>query len=102
VKYADLIGNIGRLRTTLLHLESSVGFDDLTDAERNVLCAVSMVANQESVSFLKEIEANEMVAVMPQSTVFRVLRTLCEKGYLKRTDASRKAGYVVIDKGILR
>lgn len=99
MKYSDLTENIGRLRTTLLHLESSVGFDDLTDAERNVLCAVSMVANSNNVSLLKEIEANEIVASMPQSTVFRVLRTLCQKGYLTRTDSSRKAGYVVVDKG---
>mgnify|MGYP000902176505 CR=1 FL=1 len=91
----DFLTSVARLRQTLEQMEASVGINDLSEAEKSVLSAAILAAGSDGAFSLHDLERQDLVARMPVSTKFRTLRTLIDKGRLRRAGSGRKSDYVV-------
>lgn len=95
-KPAGFMKSIAELRALLLGMERSAGLDDLSQPERDVLCAAHSVHGKKNGFILSdEIRHNVLAERLSQPTYQRALKSLVEKGYLCHAPGHKKGVYVL-------
>jgi predicted transcriptional regulator len=87
---------IGRLRATLSALEADMGILDLSDAEKTVLAAATLVADEDGLFEIKHLQDHAVAAQLSSSTFFRALRTLSARGLIGRMTQEKRSAYRLI------
>ncbi|NBT33316.1 MAG: hypothetical protein EBT13_15855 [Rhodobacteraceae bacterium] len=92
-----LLMAIGRLRATLSALEADMGILDLSDAEKTVLAAATLVADEDGLFEIKHLQDHAVAAQLSSSsTFFRALRTLSARGLIGRMTQEKRSAYRLI------
>lgn len=91
-EYAKLLKSLARLNSTMNEMTIAIGLGDLTAAEQETL--LSVVEAGDGASFADIMEASGSSS-LTESTAYRCLRSLVEKGYLCKTGSGRSARYVI-------
>lgn len=84
---------VSRLRASLLEMEADLGLTALSDAEKTVFAAAVLAADSDGIFEISALQGQSMVAKMSQSTFFRVIRTLGEKGMINRMTDEKRSLY---------
>ena len=90
------LARIGELRELLQQMEGDLGLTDLSRFERDLLYAVRMLAGSSGVAATADLRAHPLVADMTQPTFHRALRTLIDRGLIRRLGEER-ARYAMVD-----
>ena len=91
-KYATLLN----LRTLLHSMEHDLGLDDLSQAELDIfLVAQSMARKIGDVVTSNDIRTHDLVKSCAPATYHRALRTLLERGFLRKAEGSKAKSYIV-------
>lgn len=84
------IDGIASLRQLLADMERDIGIHELPGAQRDVLYAATLLANQKKPITVANLNQHPLISSMARATFFRCLKSLSEQGYLiagsKRSD----------------
>lgn len=79
-------------------MERDLGLDDLSAVELDVFLAARSVASKEdAILTTTQLRSHELVSDFPPATYHRALRSLVERGYLKKAKGSKAKTYVLAD-----
>ena len=89
------IGKIAELKQLLLGMERDLGVDDLGTAQKHIVYAATLLA-QESISVESdEIRKHELLSGVSRSSFFRALKDVVEAGYLSHVDGKKRSSYEI-------
>lgn len=84
------------LRCILLSMEKSIGLDNLSDVEMDVLLSAHAVGSEPGARIAShEIREHPLAAALTKPTYHRVLRLLLQRGLLVKAQGSRSTYYVL-------
>jgi predicted transcriptional regulator len=92
-EYTKLLKSLARLNSTMNEMSKAIGLDTLTPAEQETLLAVVEAGDGSSFADIMKVAAD---SPLTESTAYRCLRALVEKGLLRKTGSGRSARYVVL------
>ncbi|MCV6824774.1 MULTISPECIES: hypothetical protein [Halocynthiibacter] len=85
-----------QLRSILLEMEQDLGLDKLAQSEIDIfLAARSLTENEGDVVASDQIRNHSLTKSIAQATYHRSLRSLLEKGMIKKAAGSKSKSYVV-------
>lgn len=91
-----LTSAVAKLRSMLLEMEKDLGLADLTEAQRDVLYAITLLSAKEGVANIEGIQAHELTQKISRPTLFRALTTLSDKKIIQRIGSERSGTYQII------
>lgn len=91
-----LTSAVARMRSMLLEMEKDLGLAELTEAQRDVLYAITLLSAKEGVANIEDIQAHELTQMISRPTLFRALTTLSDKRIIQRIGSERSGKYQII------
>ena len=91
-EYAKLLKSLARLNSTMNEMSNTIGLGVLTAAEQETLLAAVEAGDGASFADIMEASGNSSLT---ESTAYRSLRALVEKGFIRKTGSGRSARYVI-------
>lgn len=84
------------LRALLRSMERDLGLEDLSAVELDVFLAAQSVASEDDALLTSaQLRNHELVEDIPPATFHRALKSLVQRGYLKKADGSKAKTYVL-------
>jgi hypothetical protein len=87
---------LARLRDLLWQMEVEVGFEKLSQPQRDVYYAACLVADSDKLLHSEQVRHHPMVEAMARPTFYRALRDLVLEGYLVAASESRNGRYKIV------
>lgn len=81
------LNGIAALRALLADMEADLGLRELTEPQRDILYAATLLSAKSSGVTTSELHQHSLVKGMTRSTFFRSLKALSENGYLVASTA---------------
>lgn len=89
------LNGIASLRALLADMEADLGLHELTEPQRDILYAASLLASEDEGVTTNALHQHRLVRGMTRSTFFRSLKALSDSGYLV-SKAGRTGCYEVV------
>ncbi len=85
------------LRKLMLEMEKSLGLQELSEVERDILCAASEIAQTELSDYAStsHLMNHTLVSGVSRPTFFRALSSLVKKGHLSKNEEDSRGYYSV-------
>ncbi len=91
-----LTNAVAKMRSMLLEMEKDLGLAELSEAQRDVLYAITLLSAKEGIANIEDIQAHELTQFISRPTLFRALTVLSEKKIIQRIGTERSGKYQVI------
>lgn len=91
-----LTSAVAKMRAMLFEMEQDLGIADLTEAQRDVLYAISLLAGNGSVASIEDIQNHGLTQSISRPTLFRALNTLADKKIIARIGSERSGKYQIL------
>ena len=91
------LNGIASLRALLADMEADLGLHELTEPQRDILYAASLLSTKNDGVTTTELHQHSLVRGMTRSTFFRSLKALSDSGYL--VSKAERSGYYVVGSG---
>lgn len=94
----DKYSTLGNLRSLLRSMERDLGLDDLSPVELDVFLAAQNVASEEDALLTTtKLRSHELVRDFPPATYHRALKSLVQRGYLKKAKGAKAKTYILAE-----
>lgn len=77
----------------MFNIENDLGLAELSEREKDVLYAASLVANEYGEVSVSILQTHDLVRPIPRPTVYRAISRLGEKGLLSRVGSASSGRY---------
>lgn len=84
---------LAQLRELLRAMEVDLGIGDLSEIQRDVLYAVTLVADDEGYSSLQAIQGHELARKISRPSFFRALNALVKSNRIEHVGSERSGLY---------
>ncbi len=91
-----LTSAVAKMRSMLLEMEKDLGLAELSEAQRDVLYAITLLSSKEGIANIDDIQAHELTQLISRPTLFRALNSLLEKNIIVRVGTERSGKYQVV------
>ncbi len=91
-----LTSAVAKMRSMLLEMEKDLGIAELSEAQRDVLYAITLLSAREGIANIDEIQGHELTQLISRPTLFRAINSLLEKNIIVRVGTERSGKYQVV------
>ncbi|SEN76083.1 hypothetical protein [Palleronia pelagia] len=89
------LSELAELRVALHQMEATLGLNDMTRNERDVLCAFQYAGAEDGPVSSESAKSSDLLSSVSHATFHRSLRSLLEKGYVQLAPDHRAKHYVI-------
>jgi DNA-binding MarR family transcriptional regulator len=88
----------GKLMSVLCDMERDLGLDGLSEPERRVLSAISMIiGDSKNPVNSRDVKSNPICRDLTDPTYYRALKNLVEAGYIEVIEGRKTGIYKLVD-----